>query len=447
MLARKHEGELKEYISQKKQALLVDGARQVGKTFLIRKISEETGRPFFEFNLIEQQEVCTLFDGAKDASDFIQKLQLIAGKAIPESSILFFDEIQEADDALTLMKFLIDENKYTYVFSGSLLGIELNSFRSAPVGYLHETTMYPLDFEEFLMALGGHADTWNQIIECFEKKEPVDGFIHDKLIDLFHLYLIIGGMPQAVQSYVETHDLSDVSVVHKDIVNLYKRDFTKYEKEKRLKLVTIYDLIPSELNMQNKRFVFSDLDKHFKFDRYENSFLWLKDAGVAIPVYGVAETTVPFLQSKTSNLFKLFMNDVGLLTSYYSDEVKLKILNHEKDINYGAMFENAVAVLLESAGTTPYYYKDSKLGEVDFIVECDGACIPIEVKSGKKYRSHRALNHIMQREEPYISKAIVLSNSNVEVDERIAYLPIYMAGLIRNSKLKNSHIQIDMTGL
>ena len=447
MLVRKYEDELRGYLSKKTQATLVDGARQVGKTFLIRKVAQEMGRPFFEFNLIERKEVKELFSGAGDVSDFIQKLQLISGQSIQEDSILFFDEIQEASDAFTFLKFLVDEGRFTYVFSGSLLGIELNDFRSAPVGYLHEITVFPMDFEEFLIALGGHTETWDTVAACFEKCEPVDGFIHKKLIELFHLFLIVGGMPQAVQTYVETRDLSKVSAVHRDIVKLYKRDFSKYEKDKKLRLVSIYDLIPTELNMQNKRFIFTDLDAQFKFDRYENSFLWLKDAGVAIPVYNSHETRLPLLQSKAGNFFKLFMNDVGLLTSFYSDMVKLKILNHEKDINFGAIFENAVAQLLTSVGNTPYYYKDSKLGEIDFVIERDGVCVPIEVKSGKKYRSHRALSHVMEREEPYIEYAVVLSDSNVENDGRIRYLPVYMSGLLCDTKINALPVDIDITGL
>lgn len=271
--------------------------------------------------------------------------------------------------------------------------------------------------------------------------------IHEKLTELFYLYLIIGGMPQAVQTYVDTHDLRAVAAIHRDIVSAYKRDFTKYEKREKLKLLAIYDLIPSELNKRNKRYVFTYLDRQLKYDRYENSFLWLKDAGVALPIYNAQDVRTPLLQSKASNLFKLFMSDVGLLTSFYSNDVKLKILNRERDINNGALFENAAAQLLTANGLTPYYYRNSKFGEVDFVVECDGACVPIEIKSGKSFRSHRALHHLMERTDLVIPKALVFSDANVQTDGRIIYLPIYMIGLLKNSELADPIVEVDITGL
>lgn len=239
-------------------------------------------------------------------------------------------EIQEAKDPITLIKFLVDEGSYQYVFSGSLLGVELKDIRSVPVGYLHVMEIHPMDFREFLQAVGVGKTALHTLEQSYRDKTPLDSFVHEKFLEYFYLYLIIGGMPQAVQRYLDTNNLQAVAEVHHDIVTQYKRDFTKYEEKDKLKLEAIYDAIPSELNKQNKRFVFTHLNKELKFERYENSFLWLKDAGVALPVYNVQEPRAPLEQSKASNLFKLFMNDVGLLNSFYSTDVKLKIAELKK---------------------------------------------------------------------------------------------------------------------
>lgn len=447
MLKRFCADRVREHLKKDGQALLVTGARQVGKTFLIRTLCEESGVDYFEFNLIERPEVCEIFNRSKNAADFLQRLRLIAGRPVPDGSILFFDEIQEAKDAVTLIKFLVDEGSFHYVFSGSLLGVELQDVRSAPVGYLHEIEMYPLNFAEFLTALGVHEQTLDAVAESFRLLQPVEGFLHEKLTELFYLYLMIGGMPQAVQAYVDTNNLEDVATIHRDIIAAYKRDFTRYEKRDKLKLIAIYDSIPSELNKQNKRYVFTYLNKEMKFDRYENSFLWLKDAGVAIPVYNAQNAQVPLIQSRASNLFKLFMNDVGLLTSHYSNDVKLKILNRENEINYGALFENAAAQLFCANGLTPYYFKNSKTGEVDFLIERDGVCVPVEVKSGKNYRSHRALQHLLDRPDITIPEAYVFADANVSTQGRIRYLPVYMLGLIKDSRMINPIVRVDVGGL
>ncbi|MEE0955064.1 MAG: DUF4143 domain-containing protein [Eubacterium sp.] len=444
MLRRKYEDEIAKYLDMPDQALLLTGARQTGKTFLIREMSKKTGKKFVEFNLIERPEIVRLFNESKGADDFLMRLSLLAGGEMEQgNTILFFDEIQEAEDPVTLIKFLVDEGSYQYVFSGSLLGVELRDIRSVPVGYLHILEIFPLDFIEFLTAVGVGKKALETVHNAYREKKKVDPFVHEKLLEFFYLYLIIGGMPQAVQRYVDTNNLQNVAAVHHDIVTQYKRDFTKYEKRDKLKLEAIYDAIPSELNKQNKRFIFTYLDKQLKFDRYENSFLWLKDAGVAVPVYNANEPKLPLEQSKSSNLFKLFMNDVGLLNSFYSTEVKLKILHHDSDINNGALFENAAAQQLAANGYPIYYYKSKKYGEIDLLIEKDGKVLPIEVKSGKAYKTHAALNNLMDDSNYHIEETLVLSDSNLSTDGKIVYLPIYMASFIKNEELVNPVVKID----
>lgn len=267
------------------------------------------------------------------------------------------------------------------------------------------------------------------------------------MLDIFNLYLIVGGMPQAVSIYLETNDLNRVSQVQQDITRLYRFDFSKYEEKYKLKLKEIYDALPGQLDEKNKRFQLNKVGKGISFNKVENDFLWLKDAGVVIPVYNVSEPKLPLMISENRNLFKLFMSDVGLLTNMYSDYVKMAILNHESSINNGALFENVVAQELNSKGFNVYYYNSKKMGELDFVVELDGEVLPLEIKSGKDYKRHSALNNVLSTENYNIKKALVFSQGNVEVKDKRIYLPIYMIMFLKNKKLNNSVYKIDLNGL
>ena len=276
----------------------------------------------------------------------------------------------------------------------------------------------------------------------------MDDFIHQKLLSLFFIYLIVGGMPDAVKKYIETKDIREVDKIQKDIVELYKEDFSQYEHEdKKLKLKSIYEIVPAELNKQNKKFVFTMLDKELKFDRYENSFLWLKDAGVVIPVYNADSPTVPLLASKSSNIFRLFSSDIGLLTSAYPAETKIELISQNGEVNNGAHFENVVAQQLLANGFEPYFCKKKNLGELDFLIEMGGKVVPIEVKSGKGYKSHKALDNYMEVPDYHLERAYVFSTFNVEKKGEVINLPIYMSYLLKEPKIDQLIVDIDMTGL
>ena len=282
----------------------------------------------------------------------------------------------------------------------------------------------------------------------FEACQSVDDFIHQKLLSLFFIYLIVGGIPDAVKKYIETKDIREVDKIQKDIVELYKEDFSQYEHEdKKLKLKSIYEIVPAELNKQNKKFVFTMLDKELKFDRYENSFLWLKDAGVVIPVYNADSPTVPLLASKSSNIFRLFSSDIGLLTSAYPAETKIELISQNGEVNNGAHFENAVAQQLLANGFEPYFCKKKNLGELDFLIEMGGKVVPIEVKSGKGYKSHKALDNYMEVPDYHLERAYVFSTFNVEKKGEVINLPIYMSYLLKEPKIDQLIVDIDMTGL
>lgn len=422
---------IEEWLKRSDKALLVTGARQIGKTWLIREEIAKSGYCKFEVNFIDQPDLVDYLNVKMSANEFLVKLKMIMPEDCkPQETVVFFDEIQKCPEIVTKIKFLVEEGSFKYVMSGSLLGVELKGIMSVPVGYLTVLRMYPMDFEEFMIANSVSKTTLEMLKAKFETCQPVDEFIHQKLLSLFFIYLIVGGMPDAVKIYIATKDIREVDKVQRDIVALYKEDFSQHESEdKKLKLISIYDIIPAELNKQNKKFVFTMLNKELKFDRYENSFLWLKDAGVALPVYNVEAPVIPLKASKSSNVFRLFSNDIGLLTSAYPAETKLELINKNSEVNNGAHFENAVAQQLTANGLEPYFCKKKNIGELDVLVEMDGKVVPIEVKSGKAYKAHKSLDNFMKISDYHIEKAYVLSVANMEQEGSVVYLPIYMCYL------------------
>lgn len=446
---RKDSVTIREWLDNSNKALLVTGARQTGKTWIIRDEIEKSKYSKFEVNFIDQPDMIKYLNAEMSAEEFLVKLRMIMPEECkPYKTVVFFDEVQKCPEIVTKIKFLVDEGSFKYVMSGSLLGVELKGIASAPVGYLSVLRMYPMDFEEFMVANNVSQTTLDMLREKFETYSSVDEFIHQKLLSMFFVYLIVGGMPDAVKTYIETKDIREVDKVQRDIVTLYREDFTQYELEdKKLKLKSVYDIIPAELNKQNKKFVFSMLDKELKFNRYENSFLWLKDAGVALPVYNVDAPVIPLLASKNTNVFRLFSSDVGLLTSAYPAETKMELINKNGEVNNGAHFENAVAQQLTANGFEPYFCKKKNLGEMDFVIEMGGKIIPIEVKSGKAYKSHKALDNFMSISDYHLEKAYIFSTGNVEREGNMIYLPIYMCYLLKERKIGQMIVELDISGL
>lgn len=411
---------------------------------MIRETLRENGIDFVEFNFIDQRNLIQIFESAvnEDANSFLFDLRVAAKRDLKDDTIIFLDEVQEIKDIVTIIKFLAEKGKFKFILSGSLLGIELTDLRSAPVGYMTTIDMYPIDLEEFYIANGLGGDVISNLKDKFDKLEPVDDFVHKTLIDVFYRYLIIVGMPEAVQTYLDTQNPSAVSEVHQKIYKEYKRDFTKYEANKKLKLINTYDLIPSELNSKNKRYQFSSLKQGAKFERYEDSFNWLIDAGVALPTYNVTEFQIPLEANKNSNLFKLFLSDVGMLTTFYGSATILKLIKRTGDIDCGAMFENFVCQELIAHGFKTYYFNNKKHGEVDFLIEHKNELLPIEVKSGKDYHKHSALTYFMTNK--YFNNAIVLSDYNIKTKRNILYLPIYMTMFLERNETLSKMEKIDL---
>ena len=447
MLKRKIDSFIKEFFRRSKNALLITGARQIGKTFSVREFGKKF-ESFIEINFVENQDAVEIFRTAKSSSDILLRLSAMTDTPlIKGETLIFFDEVQKCPEIVTAIKFLVEEGSYRYVLSGSLLGVELRDLRSVPVGYLEVKDMYPLDFEEFLICNNVSESIISHLKESFYKKISVDDVIHAKLLELFRLYLVVGGMPAAVSKYLETNNLQEVVAVQREIIRLYKWDISQYDYKNKLKIEEIFDLIPSELNAKNKRFILKSLNRNAKFAYYEDSFLWLKNAGVALPVYNVEEPKVPLLLAKSRNLFKLFQSDVGLLAAQYSDGIQLKIIMGQSNINFGAIYENAVAQELAAHDFNLYYFNSKKQGELDFVVEKDGMILPIEVKSGKDYAVHRALTNILENSEYNIKEALVLSNANIKQVGKILYAPIYMVMLIEKKKEKPLIYKIDLSAV
>ena len=447
MLKRKIDTYLTNYYETNRNALLITGARQIGKTYSIREFGR-TFKSFIEINFLENPDAVALFKGAKNSSDILLRLSAITTKPlIKGETLIFFDEVQKCPDIVTAIKFLVDEGSYRYILSGSLLGVELNDLRSEPVGYMGVKDMYPMDFEEFISCVGINQQLIDSLRTAWQNRTPVDEFVHSKIMELFRLYLVVGGMPAVVSKYIETNNLQEVMAVQKDIIKLYKRDIAQYDSNSKLSIEEIFELIPPELNAKNKRFILKRLNENAKFERYQNSFLWLKNAGVALPVYNIEEPKLPLLLSRSRNLFKLFQSDIGLLAAQYAEGIQLRIISGDKSINFGSVFENAVAQELVAHGIDVYYYNNKKRGELDFVIELDGKVLPIEVKSGKDYEVHRALTNIMDCSEYDIPEAIIFNNDNINVRGKYIYAPVYMVMFIEKKNDAPTFYKVDLSGL
>ena len=433
MLYRKIEKEIKEHLENNANTILiVEGARQVGKSFIIRKVAQELFKNYIEINFAEDKFQSKTFEQVSSVQDFYMKLSSVAGERMNKKNdtIIFLDEIQEYPQFLTLLKFLNQDNRFTFIASGSLLGITLNKTTSIPLGSIIIKKMYPLDFEEFIIANGFGNYAIDAIRNKFIANESLDEGMHNRMMSLFKNYLLVGGMPQAVNTFIATNNIMKVREVHNSIHELYGIDAAKYDKENRLKIQRIYSLIPSFLENKKKRVVIKDIEdiKGKRFDNYRDEFDYLIQAGVALEVKAISNPIFPLIESSAKNLLKLYFNDIGLLTNVLYRNNIMAVLNEENSVNLGSVYESVVAQELKAHNKTLFYYDNKTKGEVDYLIDDydNLSVLPIEVKSGKDYYVHTALNHFVSNEDYRINKAIVLSNErNVIIKDKIIYLPIY----------------------
>lgn len=387
------------------------------------------GINYVEVNLLTDSDFTAAIDNIKNVDDLVSYISVMKNVSLERGkTVIFIDEIQEGRELITKIKFFVDECSFRYILSGSLLGIAMRNIASVPVGYLMKERMYPLDFEEFLQIYSFSDDIKALLRNSFDNLIPVDEYIHSEIMKRYYYYLVVGGMPEAVMSFSQKHDLNEVALIQNAIIDFYKDDFSKYESEdKKLYLRSIYDKIPGELMNPNKRFNYAAVKKGFTFEKSLDSFLWLTYAGVALPVYNVVSPSMPLVLNEKNSLFKLFLSDVGLLSYMLGEETRRAMILRNEDVNYGAIFENAVAMELFSHGFEVYYYNSKKHGEIDFVIEYRGKVLPVEVKSGKSYQRHSALSNLRLMKGQYgIEDSLVLSSFNVKRENGITYLPVYM---------------------
>jgi len=432
MLRRKVE-KLLQIWKESNKALLIDGARQVGKTYILHKFAKENFSSCVYLNFFENKNAVKVMSQAVDTKDFLLRLSsLVDVPFIKGNTVIFLDEIQELAreyDIVTTSKFLVEEGSYRYIFSGSMLGIELTDAKSWPVGYLIDATMFPLDFEEFLWANNVSQDIIDTARDDFSQKKPLDDYIHEKLMRMFQYYLLVGGMPDAVKIFIESGNFNQVAMSHRAIQSYNRKDIAKYaDEDEKLRIKQIFDILPEELNSKSKRFQMKDIEGLKRGDDINVSFKWLESAGVAIPVYNTTEPLIPMQINRERTTLKLFMEDVGLLThELLTPGLKSAILRGEFGINEGSICENFVAQLLKAHGfDKQFYFNSKKIGEVDFLVEYGNRVLPIEVKSGDNFKRHAALDNLMNVPNYALDEAYVFCISNVEQDGCYTYFPIYM---------------------
>lgn len=450
MLYRKIERQITEHLqSDVKQILLIDGARQVGKTYIIRHAGKQLFANFIEVNMVEDSLGDRLFANTKTVDDFYLQLSMLAGQKMgkKENTLVFIDEIQAYPHLLTLLKFLAQDGMFTYIASGSLLGVTLSQTTSIPMGSIRKLRMFPLDFEEFLYANGMNKLVVSALRNKFVKRESLDENMHNKLMDLFRKFLLVGGMPEAVNIFLESRNIQRVREVQSEIHEYYAADASKYDEERKLKIRRIYDLIPSNMENKKKRVVANKIEnkKGKTFADYQDEFEYLISAGIALNVQAISNPKFPLTESQGKNLLKLYLNDVGILSGIlYGNNIRA-ILDDVASINLGSVYESVAASELIAHGHSLFYYDNRSKGEVDYLIDDyeSLSAVPIEIKSGKDYTVHSALSSFVKNEDYHIQKAFVLSNARqVEQRGKITYMPIYFIMFFEKGVLSDESLII-----
>lgn len=440
MLIRKIESLIREHLqSTSNKVLLIDGARQVGKTYIIRYVGEELYKNFIEINMIEDSLKDSLFEGVKTVEDFYFQVSMLAGNKMGQKkdTLIFIDEIQAYPHLLTLLKFLSQDGRFTFIASGSLLGVTLSQTTSIPMGSIRKVRMFPLDFEEFLYANGFNEMTISFLRKKYENEEALDEAAHNKVMELFRKYLLVGGLPEAVNSYIQNQNIVLVREIQNEIREYYATDASKYDEENKLKIRRIYDMLPSNMENKKKRIVAKNIEnkKGKTFNDYSDEFEYLISAGIALNVQAISNPSFPLVQSSSKNLLKLYLNDVGILTSIlYGNNIRA-VLDDERSINLGSVYETVVASELIAHGYKLFYYDNRDKGEVDYLIDDYDSLsvVPVEVKSGKDYTVHSALSNFTKNESYNLKKAYVLSNEREIIKkDKIIYMPIYYVMFFEN---------------
>ena len=434
MLFRKYTANIEAFLkNQPDKILLVNGARQIGKSYLIRYVGRKMFKHFVEINLKEDAEGDAVFSKVGSTDDFYIQLSAIAGNRLgkPEDTLVFLDEIQSYPHLLTMLKFLNQERRYRYIASGSQLGVALSQTPSVPLGSISVEQMYPLDFEEFLIAMGCGTDVIAQMREWFSQRQSPSEAVHDYMLRQFKTYLLIGGLPEAVNTYLATRNIARIRDVQRDIHSLYRIDASQYDEAHKLVIRRIYDMVPSNLENKKKRVVVSRIEElkgHRSFSDYADEFEYLINSGIALSVQSVSNPLFPLAESEQKNLLKLYLNDVGLLTNILYGNNTNAVLDDKLSVNLGTVYESVVAQELAAHGFALHYYDNKKKGEVDFLVDDYDSLsvLPLEIKSGKDYRIHSALSVLLANPSYHVREGIVFSNGRQIAQRKgVTYMPVY----------------------
>lgn len=442
MLYRKIAKRIEDYfLSDSDRLLVIDGARQIGKSYIIRYVGQRMFPNYIEINMEEDKLGNRIFAEARTTKEFYLALSVIAGDKMKDrkSTLVFIDEIQAYDHLFTLVKFLMQEARFTYIASGSQLGIALKNTQSVPVGSLDMAHMFPMDFEEFLYANGVGSELIEAMRDNFNKNTALSEALHENMLDFFKKYLLVGGLPQAVDKYVKERNVVEFRNIQREVHSMYAIDASKYEQEhnRRLKIRRIFEMVPSNLENKKKRLVIKDIEnKSWKRSNdYSDEFEYLVSAGVVLEAKAISKPSYPLLENSGKNLMKLYLNDVGMLSGIFYRNNILAIMSDMRSINLGSVYETVVAQELRAHGYDLYYYDNKKNGEVDFLIDDPDnlSNIPIEVKSGKDYTVHSALDKFLSIAEYGVRRAYVLSNErDVYVKNGITYIPIYYIMFFEN---------------
>lgn len=447
MLYRKFAAHLEQFLqNEPNKILLVNGARQIGKSYIVRYVGSRMFKNFVEINLKADKEGAGIFATVRSRDDFYLQLGALAGNKLGNNkdTLVFLDEIQSYPHLMTMLKFLNEDGRYRYIASGSELGVALTQTPSVPIGSIAIEQMYPLDFEEFLLAMGCAQATIDGVEECFKKGQSLNDSLHNYMLQQFKIYLLVGGMPDAINKFIENRNIAHVRDIQRDIHALYRIDASQYDDEKKLVIRNIYDLIPSNMENKKKRIVVKNIEDkagHKQFSDYADEFEYLTNSGVALAVRAISNPKFPLIESESKNLLKLYLSDVGLLTNLlYATNINA-VLGDVCSVNLGSVYESVVAQELHAHGYALHYYDNKQRGEVDFLIDDYSTLtvLPIEVKSGKDYKVHSALDKFLATTDYHITRAVVFSNEqNVHVEQGITYMPIYYVMFYKNEPVSDS---------
>lgn len=441
MLYRKFARRLEEFLNNEPhKILLVNGARQIGKSYIIRYVGKQLFKNFVEINLKADKEGMGIFQSVRSVDDFYLQLGAIAGDKLgnKQDTIVFLDEIQSYPHLMTMLKFLNEEGRYRYIASGSELGVALAQTPSVPIGSIAIEQMYPLDFEEFLLAMGCGQNTIDGVRRSFENRQSLNDSMHNYMLQQFKLYLLVGGMPDAINKFLENRNITQVRNIQRDIHTLYRIDASQYDEEKKLVIRNIYDLIPSNMENKKKRIIVKNIEGksgHKQYSDYAEEFEYLTNSGVVLQVRAISNPKFPLLESESKNLLKLYLSDVGLLTNLLFGTNVNAVLGDVLSINLGSVYESVVAQELHAHGFQLHYYDNKQRGEVDFLIDDYDSLtvLPIEVKSGKDYKVHSALDRFIATPDYHICRAVVFSNEQKVYDDKgITYMPVYYVMFFKN---------------